>query len=59
MKLTDKIQIKRAQRKLNKAASILGRITFVDSTIAEAITGTNALASIENALVNLEELLKQ
>lgn len=59
MNTIDKIRLKIARRKLNKAGRMIGRITFTDATVAEAILGANVIHMINNASLNLNELLKQ
>ena len=58
MKLKDKIRIKIAQRKLNRAASLLGKITFTDASFAETMIGVTAIHLINDASYNVEQLLK-
>ena len=59
MNTIDKIRLKIARRKLNKAGRMIGRITFTDATVAEAILGANIIHMISSASLNLNELLKQ
>lgn len=59
MNTIDKIRLKIARRKLNKAGRMIGRITFTDATVAEAILGANVIHMINNASLNLNKLLKQ
>lgn len=58
MKLKDKIRIRIAHRKLNRAASLLGKITFVEATFAETMIGVTAIHLINDASCNVEQLLK-
>ena len=58
MKAKEKLQIRRAQRHLDKARALLGRVTFVDSTLREAMCGVDAIKLISTASIHLNTLLE-